>query len=60
MPTTYNPESPAFLTTFVTDDRVVYSDISAYLESLDLFLQCEQDEVLAELALNPDILEDVR
>ena len=48
-------------TVFVTDDdRVVYSDISAYLEDLDLYLQWEQDEAMAELDLNMTFVEDDR
>jgi hypothetical protein len=39
-------------TVFVTDHHIIYADVSAYLDNLDLFLQWEQDEILAEQDLN--------
>jgi hypothetical protein len=39
-------------TVFVTDRHIITLDITPYLESLDLFLQWEQDEILAEQDLN--------
>jgi hypothetical protein len=39
-------------TVFVTSSHIIYTDITSYLDSLDLFLQWEQDEILAEQDLN--------
>jgi len=52
-----------FITTFVTDTHVVYTNITTYIDSLDLFLQWERDEAQAELDLDlelQEMLEDLR